>query len=180
MTARTITKNQLDALMEALDFLDAYVEYHLDDIKVIDEPTDAQRLSVVLPVLHSVFGNGNAGTYLEYDENDRELKNTVFTERKHAAECVDPNYRFCVVNSNLTECHLTDDEVSAMEFAIKKSRHCGMWNVCKIRKSDSDGTFMTHIIGFTDNGEYFEEKRSRAFLHFNYIAEAVGKVQKIK
>lgn len=176
-----ITQTQLTALTEILNFVEAYVDYHIDDVNVIDgEPTDAQLLSQFLPQAKSIFdtkgkdiAENNAIAY-----GDVELKDIIYTERKHAAESVNPNYKYCVVSSNIDECYLTDSEVAAMEFAIKKSRIGNMWNVCEIKKSKCDGTYRTYIVGYASDGDYYESS-SREFLHYNYIAESASVIGKI-
>ena len=181
MTFNQITQEQLKALSEALYFLDAFVEYHISEEPI--EPgtrTDAQELYDILPLLAAIAHNEPVEvtepeeTPIENNgPTQEEIDNMIYNAKKTAAESVNPNYKFCVVDSSLRECYLTDDEADAMVCAIKKSRHSGMWNVCRIFQAE-DGTYKTRITGFADGGEYYEPSYRGSYLHFNYIAEACG------
>ena len=189
MDIKQITEQQLSALSEALYFLEAFVEYHICEEPI--EPgtrTDAQELSDILPTLSSVFDNEPvtlSEPAVEEPAGDgermytqEEVDNLIYNAKKDAAESVNPNNKFCVVDSSLHECYVTDDEADAMVFAIKKSRTKGMWNVCRIFKAN-DGTYKTRVIAFADDGDYHESSSLHTYLHFNYIAEACGEVKKI-
>ena len=183
MTFNQITQEQLKALSEALYFLDAFVEYHISEEPI--EPgtrTDAQEQELydILPLLAAIAHNEPVEvtepeeTPIENNgPTQEEIDNMIYNAKKTAAESVNPNYKFCVVDSSLRECYLTDDEADAMVCAIKKSRHSGMWNVCRIFQAE-DGTYKTRITGFADGGEYYEPSYRGSYLHFNYIAEACG------
>ena len=182
---KIITDEQLSVLREVISFLDAYVEYKIDVESVDGEPTDAEVLSKQVPILKGVFENKDVnemkfeprkdGMYTD----DQTLKNMMHAERKMAEESVNPNYRYCVVESNIDSCHLTDDEVAAMEFAMGKSRSGGMYYVCEIRKV-TDGTYKTFIIGTASDGDYTESDSWHSeFLHYNYLASACSIVGKI-
>lgn len=188
---KQITKKQLDALYNAIYFLDAFVDYHIDEEPIEkDEPTDAQMLAALLPTLKSVFKNkpvpAKKPAEKEKPAADRvktytqdEVDNLIYNAKKDAAESVNPNYKFCIVDSSIHECYVTDDEADAMVFAVKKSRVTGMWNVCRIFKA-KDGTYKTRIIAFADDGKYYESSSTMmTYLHFNYIAEVCGEVKKI-
>ena len=186
---KVITKKQLSVLHEVIEFLEAYVEYNIDVKLADDEPTDAQILSKQLPTLKSIFDNKEVKeveeskpeepkTILGYKEGSK-VEDIIYTEKKKAEESVNPNYKYCVVESSLDSCYLTDDEVAAMEFAIKKSKNGKLYYVCEIRKV-TDGTYKTFILGNAADGDYAELNRIYSeFLHYNYIASAASEVGKI-
>ena len=183
---KVITKKQLSVLHEVIEFLEAYVEYNIDVKLADDEPTDAQILSKQLPTLKSIFDNKDVKeskpeepkTILGYKEGSK-VEDIIYTEKKKAEESVNPNYKYCVVESSLDSCYLTDDEVAAMEFAIKKSRNGKLYYVCEIKKV-TDGTYKTFILGNAADGDYAELNRIYSeFLHYNYIASAASEVGKI-
>ena len=186
LSTRIITDEQMSALNEAIYFIEGYVEYFEGAEPLDDGPTDAEILSNILPVLKSVFSNPEPAPIVEErvvevpSISEKELKNKIDSEKRKAAESVNPNYRYCVVDSGLYECGLTDQETDAMEYAIKKSKGRGLVYVCEIRKV-KDGTYKTFIIGVADNGDYSEKPHNfhSDYLHFNYIAEACGELKKI-
>ena len=191
---KPITKTQLKALEEVLQFVEAYVDYHIGDKNMIDgEPTDAEILSKYIPQLKSVFGNGaeveyakNAAKEWKESPSEASLKDIIYTERRNAKESVNPNYKYCVTNCDVSVCYLTDSETAAMEFAVSKSKcdtdRYNTWRVLKIMKS-KDGTYKTYIVGRVSEGHYYDnDKKNESFLHFNYIAEAAeasGGIHKI-
>lgn len=186
---KVITEKQLGVLHEVIEFLEAYVEYNIDVKLADDEPTDAQILSKQLPTLKSIFDNKEVKeveeskpeepkTILGYKEGSK-VEDIIYTEKKKAEESVNPNYKYCVVESSLDSCYLTDDEVAAMEFAIKKSKNGKLYYVCEIKKV-TDGTYKTFILGNAADGDYAELNRIYSeFLHYNYIASAASEVGKI-
>jgi len=175
-----MTQEERKALEEAYDFLLAFVEYHIDEppFDTEDGLTDAQRLSEHLPVLKRML-NPTTPKLVQYSdddysefENNQKYKNYIYSQVRHARESVNPNYKYCVSSSHLTDCYLTDDISVAMEFAAKKSRDCGMWYVLKIGKI-RDGSYKTFVQGICHDGHY-QESDKHAYLHFDYIAQAVG------
>lgn len=193
-----------DTLREVYDFLDRFVEMYINDTPVEPgERTDAQILSDKLPIIKGFIDaknpltinkppaiklednkveNPNVQEFLECmfgcdDKTKADIKNHLYYIAKFARESVNPNYKFCVANCNLSECYLTDDIGMAMEFASKKSKGGDSWRVLSIRKC-KDG-YRTFIEGYCYDGHYYEEGGSRDFLHFDYIAqvaEIMGKI----
>lgn len=176
---KAITKKQLAALGEMVEFVEAYVEYHITDIPVTDEPTDAQLLSKILPTVKSVFKNKEIQKpkpkVVEKIVTD---KDALYFAEKRGAESADPNYKYCVCDDELHQCYLSDDEVACMELAAKKSIDGKMWYVYEIRKR-YDETFTTYILGIAKNGHYDEKERAEEFLHYDFIAKSVMEIHKI-
>lgn len=175
-----MTQEERTAMEEAYDFLSAFVEYHIDEPPFDPEDglTDAQRLAEYLPILQRMLSNTTPDLvqYTDHDyselESNKKYKDYIYSQVRHARESVNPNYKYCVTSSGLHDCYLTDDISVAMEFAAKKSRDCDMWYVLKIGKL-KDNTYKTFVQGVCYDGHY-EERDKHAYLHFDYIAQAVG------
>ena len=87
---------------------------------------------------------------------------------------VNPNYKYCVVYHDASECGLTDDIGVAMEHAalVSKRRRFDNINVCRIVKSVNDGTYKTKIEGWCSDGHYYDKVHSDGdYLHFDFIAQ---------
>ena len=165
---------------EICEWVRAWVDYYIDDKPVDDdiEETDAQRLNRLLPIVER-FLNEPKNT-LTYDVPFRDIEpldtqGVIYLRERKARESVNPNYRFCVVDNNVSECWLTDDIGDAMQkahtLAVTNRR---VYYVLKIDKDD-DETYKTWIEGWYDyDGDYMESRYNREYLHFNFIAERVG------
>lgn len=152
------------------DFILAFVDYYEFDTQVADDgkPTDAAVLKECLPSLKAVIESEDIPTTNQYD------KDYVYNAVKLARESVNPNYKYCVVYCDASECGLTDDIGIAMEHAatVSKNRRFDNINVCRIFKSVSDGTYRTKIEGFCWDGHYYEKSHGdRNYLHFDFIAQ---------
>lgn len=170
-------------LSEIYNFLQAYVDYHEGDPLIADdgEPTDCANLKQWLPSLQAVIKSKKVSkpkpivkekiVEVEIpviDEND------VYNAVKKARESVNPNYKYCVVYNDASECGLTDDVGVAMEHAAKVSKTRGHdnINVCRIFKSVADGTYKTKIEGWCSNGHYYDHVHGDGdYLHFDFIAQ---------
>lgn len=161
------------------DFLQAFVDYYEFDPKVAEdgEPTDAAMLEECLPSLKAVIDSEDVPTMSiepqvvvnQVYENDN-LYNAI----KHARESVNPNYKYCVVYNDASECGLTDDIGVAMEHAaqVSKTRRLDNINVCRIVRSDNDGTYRTKIEGWCSDGHYYDKVHGDGdYLHFDFIAQ---------
>lgn len=169
------------SLQKIHKFLEAYVEYHIDE-KPVEEGvlTDAQILAMELPVLKSLIEEQRPqNAYIDAALLNEDPEKWAYSIQRHARECVNPNYDYCVCDYQLTELYLTNDYRAALQKAKNKSRDYGVWRVLDIRKI-SDGSYMTFVNSFYTEGEHYDGDR-RAFLHFDYIAQAVGdnKIYKI-
>ena len=164
-------------LQRIYDFIQAFVDYHEFDPKVADdgEPTDAAMLEECLPALQAVIESEDVPT-IEPQISIKQVYDTdyLYNAVKHARESVNPNYKYCVVYSDASECGLTDDIGVAMEHAAlvsKRIRYDNI-NVCRITKSVNDGTYRTKIEGWCSDGHYYDKVHSDGdYLHFDFIAQ---------
>lgn len=172
-------KLQRETLERVVEWLDAYIDYHIDEPSVLEEgvPTDAQWLSNDLPVLKGMLSERNEvkdSPYLPDEDYEdvtlwgQDLKNALFSAAKFARESVNPNYKYCVVDERLYEVWLTDDLEKAMEAAHSKSKcdSC-IWHVYWIKQC-SDGYRCLDECWYS-HGEYFDGDM-KCFLHYDYIA----------
>lgn len=193
-----------DVLLDVYEFLDRFVECYKDDEPIESgEKTDAQRFAEKLPVLkkfletkdpftikkppiikleENKIENPNVQEFLECmfgcdDKTKQTIKNHLYAIAKYARESVNPNYRYCVIDGDISECYLTDDIGVAMEFAAKKSKAQHDWRVLSISKC-KDGSWRTFVEGWCDDGHYYERK-GEEFLHFDYISQRALVVKKI-
>ncbi len=187
-----IDEDTLGAIAEVYDFAQAYSEYHIND-KKFDEyddegnpiMTDAEMLAEKLPVIRCLFGKQpyappkitEKKVYVADTENEA-VKAYAETMAYRSAERVNPNYKYCVVDSEVEECWLTDDIGAAMEKA-KTLSLCGGktcnhrdWYVLGIRQI-KDGTYKTFYECIYIDGEYRDKPRYD-FLHYFYIACRCG------
>ena len=170
---------KVESLRKIYEFLEAYVEYHIDERPVEDGfVTDAQILAMELPVLKSLIEEQRPqNAYIDEALKDSDPEKWAYSIQRHARECVNPNYNYCVCDYQLTELYLTDDYGAALKKAKDKSRDYGVWRVLDIRQI-SDGAYMTFVNSFYTEGEYYDGDK-RSFLHFDYIAQAAGKIVKL-
>lgn len=172
-------KLQKNTLQSVVEWLEAYIDYHIDEPSVLPkgEATDAQILANELPVLKSLLKERNEIKENPYLQDDfledktfsgQDIKNALFSAAKFARESVNPNYKYCVVDENLYEVWLTDDLEKAMEAAHNKSKYDGsIWHVYWIKQC-RDGYRCLDECWYS-HGEYFEGHRE-SFLHYDYIA----------
>ena len=171
-------KLQKDTLKSVVEWLEAYIDYHIDEPSVLPkgEATDAQILANKLPVLKSILNERNEvkdSPYLPDEDYEdvtlwgQDLKNALFSAAKFARESVNPNYKYCVFDSSLYEVYLTDDFEKAMGAAQSKSKFGGIWKVCSIKKTRDGYRCFTEC--WYNHGEYYEGNRE-SFLHYDYIA----------
>lgn len=185
---RIIEEKNITVLSQVLEFIEAYAEYHICEGEVAEDglPTDAKMLMDSIPFLKDIVsGKKYSDKEIVFKKDlegalyGKDLENALYTAEKHGRESVSPNYSWCVCDCDISECYLTDDIGEAMEFSAKKSMNGGMWYVLKIQKSNCDGTYRTYFEGRCDDGHYFDSDK-REFLHFDYIAQRVIDVKKIK
>lgn len=176
------------------DWLRRYTEYYAGDGLVDEEgnETDIAMLSRIIPSLDAVIGElcsrkenpkvvevnktieDPSEHFINVNGQVCKLSDYIYTCEKFARESVNPNYRYCVVQSELNrDGYLTDDIGDAMECAARESRSGGMWYVLQIFKAD-DGTYRTRHDVNAVNGELMEYSGHHEFLHFNYIAQQVN------
>lgn len=172
-TMLQFNKKHLKGLNEVIDFLDRYVE----DLDPVEFTSDGERSDfVVLSEALSDLRSIAVSKPIPKQSPDmvtmtrRELNDLIYTERKNAAESVNPNYRYAVVDFDVTECKLTDDIGVAIEKAAHMSRSGKNYNVLRIFKARS-GEYRTEIEGYCMYGHYEDcEKERGDYLHFNFIA----------
>lgn len=155
------------------DFLQAFVDYYEFDPKVAEdgEPTDAAMLEECLPSLKAVIESEDIPTIEPQQVYDNDY---LYNAVKLARESVNPNYKYCVVYNDASECGLTDDIGVAMEHAaqVSKTRRLDNINVCRIVRSDNDGTYRTKIEGWCSDGHYYDKVHGDGdYLHFDFIAQ---------
>lgn len=160
-------------LKRIYDFIYAFVDYHEFDPKVADdgEPTDAAVLEECLPSLKAVIESEDIPTIEPQQVYDNDY---LYNAVKLARESVNPNYKYCVVYHDASECGLTDDIGVAMEHAalVSKTRRGDNIHVCRIVKSVNDGTYKTKIEGWCSDGHYYDKvHRDGDYLHFDFIAK---------
>lgn len=193
----TLTNRQLNDFEFLLEFLEAYSDYYADDEPVEDdgEPTDAMRISKALPSIKKAFAKrkkhaekpkqkptpeDDIAVIHEHDSKViykdvvyQDIDNLVYNIAKKERESVNPNYKYCLCDTDLRNCYLSDDITDIMEFGTKLSKtNDRMFNVLEIFKAH-DGSYKTRIIGCCDSGHYEESGRSVCgdYLHFYYIAQ---------
>ena len=193
-----LTDKQLNDFEFLLEFLDAYSDYYADDEPVEDdgEPTDAMRISKVLPSIKKAFAKRKRHTdkpkqkpapkedVLNIQEHEgfivyndvvyQDIETLVYNMVKKARESINPNYRYCLCDWDLRDCYLSDDISEIMEFGTMLSRREDKaFNVLEIFKAH-DGSYQTKIIGQCDEGHYEDKDMSLygKYLHFDYIAQA--------
>lgn len=168
-----------ESLRKIYEFLEAYVEYHIDE-KPVEEGfvTDAQMLAMELPVLKSLIEEQRPeNVYIDEALKDSDPEKWAYGIQRHARECVNPHFKYCVCDYQLTELYLTDDYGAALQKAKDKSKDYGVWRVLSIRQI-SNGSYMTFVDSFYTDGEYCKGDKC-SFLHFDYIAQASGKIVKL-
>ena len=187
-----IDDKMLGAIAEVYDFAQAWSEYHINDEKVEEYDddgnpimTDAEMLAEKLPVIRELFGRQpytppkvTAKKIYTADTESEAVKSYAESVAYRSAERVNPNYKYCVVDSEVGECWLTDDVGKAMEKAKTlslcggktcKSRDWYVLNICKV----NDGTYKTFYECIYMDGEYHDKPRYD-FLHYFYIARRCG------
>lgn len=168
-----VNENELNALKEMCIFVQGFVRYHIDEKPVEDGiQTDAQRMSFLLPLVNRII-EAKEYVVLDKDKLSKLDKNILYQETKIAKESVNPNYKYCVVDSEINECYLTQDLFSAMKKAkslsIIKDNFCYVLEIRKV----NDGTYRTFKIFAYKNDYHKDYGYGEMFLHFNYIAERV-------
>lgn len=157
------------------------MEYHIDEKPFEDGfVTDAQMLAMELPVFKSLIEEQQPeNAYIDAALQDEDPEKWAYSIQRHARECVNPHFKYCVCDYKLTELYLTDDYGAALQKAKDKSRDCGIWRVLHIYQI-SDGSYMTFVDSFYIDGEYHKGDK-RCYLHFDYIAQVVedDKIYKI-
>lgn len=158
-------------LRQICEFLEAFINCHVDEEPFEPGLTDAQLMQKCLPSLKSIIDT------VESENIEEECR---FSISKKSRESVCPNYRYCVVDSNINCCWLTDDYEKAMMKAKSESYSVHKWYVCEIKKTFDD-TYRTYIDGFFCDGRYYERIDHNEFLHYDYIARTIGyeNIQKI-
>lgn len=180
------------AVDEVLEFLKAFVDYHIDETLIEpDVLTDAQMLAKNIPVLERLFAEKpkrkrtrkpKTVSYSDYDklyETDQTFKNYVDARMRYARESVNPNYKYCVCSDSFGSVWLTDDLDAAMRFASTQSKlnTRTSYNVMKIVQKN-DGSYITQKECWYNNGKYYDGDGSY-FLHYNYIAQNAFEINKL-
>lgn len=181
---RLVEEKHIKKLQDVYDFIEAFVDYYDGDPEVYEgEPTDAARMKQCLPAIKEILKSKRhvekkAVEPQQPTFSEEEFKNAIYNAEKRAAEAVNPNYRYCVVDPDMTKCALTDDIEHAMREAKSRSM-CGedFVYVLEIRKTP-DG-YMTFFDAVFMRGEYTDAHDRESYLHYNYIAEATEKIYKI-
>lgn len=170
---------KVESLRKIYEFLESYVEYHIDE-KPVEEGvlTDAQILAMELPVLKSLIEEQRPqNAYIDEALKDSNPEKWAYSIQRHARECVNPHFKYCVCDYMFTELYLTDDYGAALQKAKDKSRDYGTWRVLSINQI-KDGAYMTFVDSFYIEGEYYKGDQ-RSYLHFDYIAQAAEKIVKL-
>ena len=178
------------AYLGLLSLVTAITDYELqtpDDYTADDgQPTTAAEFADYLRALPTSLPQKKTSsprhnpkmTYTEW-LNCPDNKDYIHFVCKEARESVDPNYRLCVVDTDIKECYLTDDISVAMEYAAARSKtDIRMWYVCRIIR-DCHGSYITILDGYCKDGHYTDGSHS-LFLHYDYISQlCAGNVKKI-
>ena len=119
---------KVESLRKIYEFLEAYVEYHIDENPVEEGfVTDAQMLAMELPVLKSLIEEQRPeNTYIDAALQDEDPEKWAYSIQRHARECVNPHFKYCVCDYNFTELYLTDNYGAALQKAKDKSRDYGI------------------------------------------------------
>lgn len=159
-------------LMTILGFVERWVERRADAPSE-DGGSDAERLARAIPSLRKAAERRPCVRTVEKMVEVPVADNAaVYEAERRGRESVNPNYKYCVVDSGITRCGLTDGIGDAMEEAARRSITEGPVYVLSVRKS-GDGSYRTHREGTCDGGHY-EDTAPGVFLHYAYIAEKVG------
>lgn len=173
---KIVTDDQIDSLKELYEFLEFYADA-TSNIKSEDGlETDSEMIKRNLSKVYQIINSK------DFSDNELlfgdKLKNVIYSIRKEAEESVDPNYKYCITDSSIECCYLTDDLSLAMEKAALMSKHNKSYYILAIFE-DNDHSFKTKIIGRCHEGHYYEDDH-RTFLHFIFIYKRVeGKVKKL-
>jgi len=191
---------QTDAYREVLEFLNWFVEYHLqipeDYVDEDGRPSTAAELQKCLKLLPKELPKRHrksAATSkpvvkkekMSYEDwlNNPDFKDYLYTVRKLERESVNPHWKYCVLDDDLTECWVTDDIGKAMEFAAARSKYLensySYIRVCRIVQNTNDGTWQLVIDHYYNNGKYTDNTSTCTFLHFDYIVQCCGEIHKI-
>lgn len=181
---RLIEDKHIKKLHALYDFVEAFVDYHDGDPEVYDgQPTDYAILKDCLPALKEVL---NAKKFIEKKDaepqqstiSEDDLKNAIYNAEKRAAEAVNPNYKYCVVDADIKKCGLTDDFASALQEAKTRSTIETGHHIYVLEIRETYEGFMTFFECNYDRGEYYDSSDRGKFLHYDYIAKRVDKVYK--
>lgn len=164
-----VQDNFIPALRKIFEFVETFVDYHIDEKSIDGQPTDAERMRICLPALKSVIDSEKVDNIV----TKADLKNIVYNAEKRGREAVRPLYKYCVVNSDIEYCYVTDDIGKAMEKAASLSKTSSDFQyVLNIRQAN-DGSYKTFYEAIYDDGKWCNTDM-RDFLHFDYILQRVG------
>lgn len=164
-----IQDNVIPALREIFEFVEAFVDYHVDEKSIDGQPTDAERMRICLPALKGIIDSERVDNIVTQED----LKNIVYNAEKRGREAVRPLYKYCVVDSDINYCYVTDDLGRAMERAASLSKTSSDFQyVLNIRQAN-DGSYKTFYEARYDNGKWCDIDM-HDFLHFDYILQRVG------
>lgn len=164
-----IQDNVIPVLREIFEFVEAFVDYYIDEESIDGKPMDAERMRICLPALKGVIVSERVNNIVTKDD----LKNIVYNAEKRGREAVRPLYKYCVVDSDITYCYVTDDIGKAMEKAASLSKTSSDFQyVLNIRQAN-DGNYKTFYEARYYEGNWYDTDM-RYFLHFDYILQRVG------
>ena len=164
-----IQDKDIPALREIFEFVEAFVDYHIDEKSIDGQPTDAERMRILLPALKGIIDSERVDNIVTQED----LKKIVYNAEKRAREAVRPLYKYCVVDSDITYCYVTDDIGKAMEKAASLSKTSSDFQyVLNIRQAN-DGSYKTFYEATYYKGKSCDTDM-RDFLHFDYILQRVG------
>ena len=163
-----IQDNVIPALREIFEFVEAFVDYHIDEKSIDGQPTDAERMRISLPALKGIIDSEKVDNIVTQED----LKNIVYNAEKRGREAVCPLYKYRVIDSDIKYCYVTDDISKAMEKAASLSKTSGPHSVFNIRKAN-DGSYKTFYEAIYYEGKY-NDTDLQDFLHFDFILQRVG------
>lgn len=164
-----VQDNAIPALREIFEFVEVFVDYHIDEKSIDGQPTDAESMRICLPTLKGVIDSEKVDNIVSQED----LKNIVYNAEKRGREAVRPLYKYCVVDSDIRYCYVTDDIGKAMEKAASLSKTSSDFQyVLNIRQAN-DGSYKTFYEARYYEGKWYDTDM-RDFLHFDYILQRVG------
>ena len=183
---KTVEGHELTVISEVILELERKLEYYGDDM----EPECREETQDIISTLNGILGKPDFAPEVKYVEvevpvekilNQDEVQDRVKMAERHGRELVNPNFRYCVFNHDKADetLWLTDDYEKALRKAKSLSRcNYGYYTVYEIRKTH-DGTYKTYSGETYHEGEFLSDRRGEEFLHFDYLSQMAGKVEKI-
>lgn len=183
---KTVEGHELTVISDVVLELERRLEYYWDDM----EPDCKEELEDTISTLNGILKKPDFAPEVKYVEvkvpvekllNSDEVQDRIKMAERHGRELVNPNFKYCVFNTDKAEetLWLTDDYEKALWKAKSLSR-CGIgfYTVYEIKKA-YDGTYKTYSGETYHEGELLFDRKSDEFLHFDYLAQMAGKIIKM-